>query len=59
MTTIDFKFFHRSSICDNVWMDFEPIHSFFTRIMLGQFFFLYCVPNLKFFHGSCHKQTSE
>jgi hypothetical protein len=52
VTVIDSKFFHRSSLCDNVWIDFKSMHSFFVEIMLSQILFLLGWAKLKLFSQS-------
>jgi len=49
VTPIDFMFFHRLSLCDNVWMDFKSMHSFFAETMLEQTLFFFSVAKLKVF----------
>ena len=49
MTTIDLKIFHRSSLRDNVWMDFKSMHGFFAEIMLSQILFFLGLVKLNLF----------
>ena len=54
MTPIDFMFFHRLSLCDNMWMNFKSMHSFFAETMLGQTLLFLVWLNLRYFHSFCH-----
>ena len=47
--SIDIEFFHRSSFCDNVWVDFKSMHGFFVEIMLSQILFLLGCAKLELF----------
>jgi len=59
VTPIDFMFFHRLSLRDNVWMDFKSMHSFSAETMLEQTLFFSVWLNLRYFHSFCHVKKLE